>query len=50
VTGFGLANPKLMGEREAVLSLLQEGSANRPVAGTLLWPTRALPATPSSKR
>jgi hypothetical protein len=36
VTGFGLANPKLVGEREAVVGLLQQVPANRPAPGTLL--------------
>jgi hypothetical protein len=33
VTGFGLANPKLLGEREAVRQLLRVQPANRPSAG-----------------
>ena len=36
VTGFGLANPKLVGERQAVVDLLQDVPANRPAPGTLL--------------
>jgi hypothetical protein len=36
VTGFGLANPKLVGEREAVASMLAGVPANRPAAGTLV--------------
>jgi hypothetical protein len=36
VTGFGLANPKLVGEREAVLAMLRGVPANRPAPGTLL--------------
>jgi len=36
VTGFGLANPKLLGEREAVVGMLQGVAANRPAPGTLL--------------
>jgi hypothetical protein len=36
VTGFGLANPNLVGEREAVVGLLQQVPANRPAPGTLL--------------
>ena len=36
VTGFGLANPKLLGERQAVVGLLQQVPANRPAPGTLL--------------
>jgi hypothetical protein len=34
VTGFGLVNPKLFGEREAVLLMLTK-PANRPMAGTV---------------
>jgi Transposase DDE domain len=36
VTGFGLANPKLVGERDAVVGLLRQVPANRPAPGTLL--------------
>jgi hypothetical protein len=36
VTGFGLANPKLVGERETVVRMLQQVPANRPAPGTLL--------------
>src|SRR5512132_118677 len=36
VTGFGLANPKLVGEREAVVAMLGGVPANRPAPGTLL--------------
>jgi hypothetical protein len=36
VTAFGLANPKLLGEREAVVGMLQGVPANRPAPGTLL--------------
>ena len=36
VTGFGLANPKLVGERQAVLGMLGGVAANRPAPGTLL--------------
>jgi hypothetical protein len=36
VTGFGLANPKLVGEREAVVGTLRSVPANRPAPGTLL--------------
>jgi hypothetical protein len=35
ITGFGLANPKLVGERQAVEAMLAV-SANRPAPGTLL--------------
>jgi hypothetical protein len=36
VTGFGLANPKLVGERQAVEAMLGSVPANRPAPGTLL--------------
>jgi hypothetical protein len=36
VTGFGLANPKLVGERQAVVGMLGGVPANRPAPGTLL--------------
>src|SRR4029450_8148070 len=36
VTGFGLANPKLMGEREAGRQLLAAQPANRPPAGSAI--------------
>src|SRR5215217_3773281 len=36
VTGFGLANPKLLGERQAVVDMLQQVPANRPAPGTVL--------------
>lgn len=36
VTGFGLANPKLAGEREQTRTILSEQPANRPVPGTVL--------------
>jgi hypothetical protein len=36
VTGFGLANPKLTGERQAVVGMLGRVPANRPAPGTLL--------------
>ena len=36
VTGFGLANPKLTGERQAVVGMLGAVPANRPAPGTLL--------------
>ena len=36
VTGFGLANPKLVGEREAVVGMLRGIPANRPAPGTVL--------------
>ena len=34
VTGFGLANPKLYGEREAARQMLSDRPANRPAPGT----------------
>jgi len=34
VTGFGLANPKLMGEREQACTMLRDQPANRPAPGT----------------
>jgi hypothetical protein len=36
VTGFGLANPKQLGERQAVVAMLGAVAANRPAPGTLL--------------
>jgi hypothetical protein len=45
-TGFGLANPKLAGERHALLGLL-EVPANRPVPGTVLVSDKVLPAARS---
>jgi hypothetical protein len=36
VTGFGLANPKLVGERQAMAAMLGGVVANRPAPGTLL--------------
>jgi hypothetical protein len=41
VTGFGLANPKLVGERAALLGLL-EVPANRPAADTVLVSDKGL--------
>jgi hypothetical protein len=34
VTGFGLANPRLFGEREQTRRMLTDQPANRPAAGT----------------
>jgi hypothetical protein len=45
-TGFGLANPKLAGERQALLRLL-DLPANTPVPGTVLVSDKGLPATRS---
>ena len=42
VTGFGLANPKLLGERQAVAGLLAGVAANRPGPGTLLVADKGL--------
>jgi hypothetical protein len=42
VTGFGLANPKLVGERQAVVGLLGGVVANRPAPGTLLVADKGL--------
>jgi hypothetical protein len=42
VTGFGLANPKLVGEREAVRQLLCAQPANRPPAGSAVVTDKGL--------
>ena len=42
VTGFGLANPKLVGEREAVRQLLVSQPANRPPAGSAVVTDKGL--------
>ena len=42
VTGFGLANPKLVGEREAVRQLLAHQPANRPPAGSAVVTDKGL--------
>ena len=42
VTGFGLANPKLVGEREAVRQLLAAQPANRPPAGSAVVTDKGL--------
>jgi hypothetical protein len=42
VTGFGLANPKLLGEREAVRQLLAHQPANRPPAGSAVVTDKGL--------
>lgn len=36
VTGFGLASPKLLGEREQARQMLQDRPANRPAPGTAI--------------
>jgi len=42
VTGFGLANPKLWGEREAIRQLLTHQPANRPPAGSAVVTDKGL--------
>lgn len=42
VTGFGLANPKLMGEREQTRQLLTYQPANRPAPGTAVVTDKGL--------
>jgi hypothetical protein len=42
VTGFGLANPKLVGEREAVQQLLGAQPANRPPTGSAVVTDKGL--------
>jgi hypothetical protein len=42
VTGFGLANPKLLGEREETRQLLTHQAANRPAAGTAMVTDKGL--------
>jgi hypothetical protein len=42
VTGFGLANPKLIGEREAVRRLLCHQPANRPPVGSAVVTDKGL--------
>ena len=42
VTGFGLANPKLMGEREEIRQLLTHQPANRPTPGTAVVTDKGL--------
>lgn len=42
ITGFGLANPKLVGEREAVRQLLVHQPANRPPAGSTVVSDKGL--------
>jgi hypothetical protein len=46
VTGFGLANPKLVGERQAVAAMLTVLAIGQRRA-RCWWPTRALPAATS---
>jgi hypothetical protein len=47
VTGFGLANPKLTGERQAMVGMLGGVPANRPAPGTLLVGDKGLPPATS---
>jgi hypothetical protein len=42
VTGFGLANPKLVGEREQARQMLSDHPANRPVPGTAIVTDKGL--------
>jgi Transposase DDE domain len=42
VTGFGLANPKLYGEREAARQMLSDQPANRPAPGTAVVTDKGL--------
>jgi hypothetical protein len=42
VTGFGLANPKLLGEREEIRQLLTHQRANRPAPGTAVVTDKGL--------
>jgi hypothetical protein len=42
VTGFGLANPKLAGEREQARTLLKDQPANRPAPGTAIVTDKGL--------
>jgi hypothetical protein len=42
VTGFGLANPKLFGEREQACTMLRDQPANRPAPGTAVVTDKGL--------
>jgi hypothetical protein len=42
VTGFGLANPKLFGEREQARQMLNDHPANRPAPGTAIVTDKGL--------
>jgi hypothetical protein len=42
VTGFGLANPKLAGEREQARQMLERQPANRPAPGTAIVTDKGL--------
>jgi len=45
VTGFGLANPKLVGEREQARQMLSDHPANRPVPGIAIVTDKGLAGT-----
>jgi len=47
VTGFGLANPQLAGEREETRQMLEHQPANRPRPGTVTVADRACPGKTS---
>ena len=47
VTGFGLANPKLLGEREAVRQLLAAQPGSRPPAGSVVVTDKGLSGEPT---
>ena len=42
VTGFGLANPKLFGERDQARQMLDHQPANRPASGTAVVTDKGL--------
>src|SRR6266516_128495 len=42
ITGFGLANPKLLGEREQARQMLKDHPANRPAPGTAIVTDKGL--------
>jgi Transposase DDE domain len=42
ITGFGLANPKLFGEREQARQMLEDQPANRPAGGTAIVTDKGL--------
>jgi hypothetical protein len=42
VTGFGLANPKLFGERQQARQMLEDHPANRPAPGTAVVTDKGL--------
>jgi hypothetical protein len=49
VTGFGLANPKLFGEREQTRQILANQPANRPAAGSTVVTDKGLSGTDSEQ-